>query len=332
MDPIIHGAHIAANLLGIDVSTFKLLIGAIGLVLLGTSFHRQNYGGVIFAILGWPFIGLFFYLDIPHYAQIGDVVLIIMSAATLPATITLALWEWRKHVKGEVEEALVWLRGAVFWSAMPYLLISKVPYLNAAIVIFTAWCAIIFLRFSGLTNLEMGPLTIDSANGTEVVWSAWEGNRYILTETLGDGGFFVPIVQSNGDPIYIGIILACSALQSMIIFIGAIGALRTAPIKRRIRALLVVLPTIHVLNIFRNAGIIWLHLAYPNWNIFGMSIFDFAHSYAAKGGSLFAMFLIAFVLFDLLPDMHKHVMKLLDPILNAIDSTEKWVKKQLRFT
>ena len=114
MDPIIHGAHIAANLLGIDVSTFKLLIGAIGLVLLGISFHRQNYGGVKLAILGWPFIGLYFYLDIPHYAEIGDVVLIIMSAATLPATITLALWEWRKHVKGEVEEALVWLRGAVF--------------------------------------------------------------------------------------------------------------------------------------------------------------------------------------------------------------------------
>ncbi len=330
MDPIIDGAHIAAAALNVDDASFRLLIGTVGLVLLGIAFHRQNFGGAKFAIFGWPFIGLYFYLDIPHYAEIGDVVLIIMSAGTLPGTITIAIWEWRKHVRGEVEEALVWLRGAVFWSAMPYLLISKIPYLNAAIVIITAWCAIVFLRFSGLTNLEMGPLTVDSSNGNEVLWSAWDGNRFILTETLGDGGFFVPILQTNGDPVYIGIILACSALQSMIIFIGAIGALRTAPIKRRIRALLVVLPTIHVLNIFRNSGIIWLHLAYPDWHILGMSIFDFAHSYAAKAGSLFAMFMIAFVLFDLLPDMHKHVMRLLDPILNVIDSAEKWVKKQLR--
>ena len=80
------------------------------------------------------------------------------------------------------------------------------------------------------------------------------------------------------------------------------------------RALLVTIPTIFVLNTFRNAGIVWLHVTYPQWELLGVTMFDFAHSYAAKAGSLFAMFLMALVLFDLLPEMHRHIMRLMKPI------------------
>ncbi len=323
MDPILGLASLAANGLDIYPETLRLLVGCIGLLLLGMAFHRQESGGPMFAVLGWPLIGLYFYLDIPHYVAIGDVVLVVMSGAALPAAIAASVWEWRLHRNGTTEEALVWLRGGVFWSAMPYLLISKVPYLNVSAVWITAWSAILFLRFAGFGNLSMGPMTVDSTDGAQIAWSAWEGNRWLMTESLGSGGFFVPIMQSGGEPVHIGIILACSALQSMIVFVGCIGAIRTAPIKRRIRAMLIVLPTIHVLNVFRNAGIIWLYIAYPDWRILGLNIFDFAHSYAAKFGSLFAMFLIAFVLFDLLPDMHRHVMRLMQPLLKAFDMTEQ---------
>ena len=47
--------------------------------------------------------------------------------------------------------------------------------------------------------------------------------------------------------------------------------------------------------------------------MFGM--FDFAHSYAAKAVSLFAMFLMAIALFDLLPELHRHIMNVLQPLL-----------------
>ena len=43
----------------------------------------------------------------------------------------------------------------------------------------------------------------------------------------------------------------------------------------------------------------------------GIEMFDFAHSYAAKAASLFAMFLMALALFDLLPELHRHIMRLL---------------------
>jgi exosortase/archaeosortase len=70
---------------------------------------------------------------------------------------------------------------------------------------------------------------------------------------------------------------------------------------------------------FRNAGIVWLTESYPNWSLLGIEMFDFTHSYAAKAISLFAMFLMAIALFDLLPELHKHIMKILNPIFDALD-------------
>ena len=53
-----------------------------------------------------------------------------------------------------------------------------------------------------------------------------------------------------------------------------------------------------------------------------MGIFDFAHSYAAKVASLFAMFLMAIALFDLLPELHKHVMRVMRPVISLTGSKE----------
>ena len=118
---------------------------------------------------------------------------------------------------------------------------------------------------------------------------------------------------SGGDPIGINFVLACTALQSMIIFVGAIISL-DIDWRRKARALLIVLPVIHLLNMFRNAGLVWLHMNYPDWEFMGLSMFDFGHLYAARIVSLFAMFLIALVLFEILPELHRNVMKLLKPL------------------
>ena len=72
---------------------------------------------------------------------------------------------------------------------------------------------------------------------------------------------------------------------------------------------------IHILNLFRNAGLI-CQMGYPNWNWMNMSIFEFGHSYASRFVSLFAMFLLALVLFEMLPQM-QHVLRLLRPLICA---------------
>ena len=45
-----------------------------------------------------------------------------------------------------------------------------------------------------------------------------------------------------------------------------------------------------------------------------MSIFEFGHAYAARFVSLGEMFLLALVLFEMLPKMHRHVLALMRPL------------------
>jgi archaeosortase A (PGF-CTERM-specific) len=237
-----------------------------------------------------------------------------MTAGALPAGLAISYWEWT--VEGETDETIVWLRGFVVWSMIPYYIVFGVPYLNMAFVQFTAISAEFMLEFAGFGGYEIGTMMIERHGEVAIPVSDWEGNRFVLSEPLGEGGFYAPMVNDEGESI-VAFILACSALQSMTVFIGAIVALNSVHWKRRARALLIVIPTIHVLNVFRNAGIVWLTDTYRGWSLSGMGIFDFAHSYAAKVASLFAMFLMAIALFDLLPELHRHVMKVLNPVIHV---------------
>ena len=58
------------------------------------------------------------------------------------------------------------------------------------------------------------------------------------------------MMWSDGSYTGINIVLACTALQSMIVFIGAISVLNIDA-KRKIRALILTVPTIHILNVFK---------------------------------------------------------------------------------
>ena len=304
-----------SDVLGISDVTMQLLIGSIGLLLLGIGFHKHSEEySVVCSVLGWPLIGIFFYLYSSHFVEIADPVLVLMTAGALPAGIAMAYWEWTSDGSGT--DTLVWSRGFVVWSMLPYYLVFGVPYLNMAFVQFTAVSADMMLEFAGIGGYEIGPMMIERHQQSAIPVSEWEGNRLVLSEPLGEGGFYVPMENSQGEGV-VSFILACSALQSMAVFIGAIVALHSVHWKRRSRALIIAIPTIHVLNVFRNAGIVWLTDTYPNWSLLGMDIFDFAHSYAAKVASLFAMFLMAIALFDLLPELHRHVMRVMRPILVA---------------
>ena len=312
-DPISAFVGSFATSFGISDVTMQLLIGSLGLVMMSFSFHRhsERYAKVL-AIISWPFIGLFFYLYSGHFVEISDPVLIVMTAGALPAGLAISYWEWVSDGSGD--ETIVWLRGFVVWSMVPYYVVFGIPHLNMAFVQFTAVSAELMLEFAGFGGYEIGSMMIERHGEVAIPVSDWDGNRLVLSEPLGEGGFYAPMINDEGESV-VAFILACSALQSMAVFIGAIVALKSVHWKRRARALVIAIPTIHVLNVFRNAGIVWLTDTYPTWSLAGMGIFDFAHSYAAKVASLFAMFLMALALFDLLPELHKHVMKVMSPIV-----------------
>lgn len=57
-----------------------------------------------------------------------------------------------------------------------------------------------------------------------------------------------------------------------------------------------------------------MHISYDGWEYLGMSMFEFGHSYASRVVSLFAMFIMAIAMFELLPELHRHILRLLESV------------------
>lgn len=94
------------------------------------------------------------------------------------------------------------------------------------------------------------------------------------------------------------IILACTAIESIALFIGLIGSVR-APLSRLIPAFVISVPVIYVLNLIRD---IFVVIAYgEQW--FGTDSFIIAHNYIAKAGSGIALFLISYAVLKILPEL-----------------------------
>jgi len=287
------------------------ILGAIGMIVLFIAWKSRSGKFEPFAPLGWILTGFYFFNDITFYLEHDDAVLTIMSALTLPGAIAIAFWE-RRVSEARSQSALSWFRGAVAVAGLPYLLIAHVPILNVLAIWFVAWQSAALLSFAGGANVTLGDTYANPANGPSVNWENWEGNRWFLTEEMSEFSFHTELLV-NGEPIYINFVLACTAIQSMIIFVGAISVL-DIDWKKRVRALFIALSLIHILNLFRNAGLIWLQMGYPDWRWMNLSIFEFGHAYASRFVSLGAMFLLALVLFEMLPQMHRHVLALMRPL------------------
>ncbi|MBA4695188.1 MAG: archaeosortase A [Candidatus Poseidoniales archaeon] len=287
------------------------ILGSIGMLILFVTWKKRSSRLEIIAPLGWVLTGFYFFNDISFYIEHEDAVLTLMSAATLPGAIAIAFWE-RNVVEKKYADALRWFRGTVAVAGLPYLLIAHVPMLNILAIWFVAWQSAALLSFAGGAEVTLGDTYANPANSSKVNWEDWDGNKWFLTEDMSEFSFHTELLV-NGEPLYINFVLACTAIQSMIIFVGAISVL-DIDWRKRVRALFIALSLIHILNLFRNAGLIWLQMGYPDWRWMNLSIFEFGHAYASRFVSLGAMFLLALVLFEMLPQMHKHVLSLLRPL------------------
>jgi archaeosortase A (PGF-CTERM-specific) len=104
------------------------------------------------------------------------------------------------------------------------------------------------------------------------------------------------IIVLNGYTVEI--ILACTAIESIALFIGLICAVR-APLNRLATAFIVSVPVIYVLNLIRD---IFVVVAYgEQW--FGANSFIIAHNYIAKAGSGIALFAISYAVLRILPEL-----------------------------
>lgn len=104
------------------------------------------------------------------------------------------------------------------------------------------------------------------------------------------------MITYNGHTVEI--ILGCTAIESIALFMGLIASVN-APLKKLFAAFMVSVPVIYILNILRDVFVV---IAYGEmW--FGPNSFEIAHHMIAKAGSGVALFVIAYMVMRILPDI-----------------------------
>jgi archaeosortase A (PGF-CTERM-specific) len=216
------------------------------------------------------------------------------------------------------------------WTAMVLFLIAEIPYYLAQNNILYPSLAILSIPFLLLTSKRL--LTGDRSilalsRASAVAFLIYAPFAYL--PPLGDfligivTGQVISLVNALGSPaslldwnligsapFKIEIILACTGIQSMAIMLGVAAAVPTT-LRQKVLAFLLVVPTIYILNLFRNVFVIIAYTA--QWFPFlpriasngewGYESFFWAHNILAEGGALVALVAIAYGLFVIIPDL-----------------------------
>ncbi|HLE96016.1 MAG TPA: archaeosortase A [Candidatus Thermoplasmatota archaeon] len=258
----------------------------LGLALLFAGFLHKGRASHVLRGAGWLSFGAYWPFQAGHYFEINDPV---NAWFTILGPGILVYFAWHERMSWKWQEdppALRWLAGTTFVAASVYFAFLVFPALAAAAIRLTAIQTVWMLK--GLFRLDAE--TAPDLDGVDT--------HILLITPTGVQDYAVTII------------LACTAIQSMMIFGGAIGTVE-ASTRRKWLAALATIPAIHVLNIFRNAGIVFGYKIL-DWSMFGIESFEWMHSYVGKFGSLAALVVLALVLFRILPELHGNILDVFD--------------------
>jgi archaeosortase A len=273
----------------LDAALSVLAFASLGLLGLGYLTKRKEKHAL--RIVGWLLFGAYWPSQSASFFATDDP---FNGYATLLAPLFLsyvAYHEWLSSKWGEDPKALRWLAGTACIAALTYFAIYKVP---------------------GATDLVIGTVAAHSA---WMLGAAFGIPNHMVVDpnaAVDAGRFNIYLDNGNAGPVYaVTIILACTAVQSIMIFVGAIATTEGAAKRRAQLAYLYTVPTIYILNLLRNAGIVYGYKV-QGWSAFGMDSFEFWHSYIGKGGSLLALVIIALAVFRTMPELHQNILDLFD--------------------
>jgi archaeosortase A (PGF-CTERM-specific) len=220
------------------------------------------------------------------------------------------------------------LAGTLGWTCMVLLLFTELPYyfsINNFFYPVMAALAVPFLYITAKYLLKgdgrMVRLTI-AASVAFLIYTPFEyipslgnwliaavvGQVFFLLGALGHPALLSAwnIIARNG--LRVEIILACTGIQSIAILLGVTAAVPTTA-RQKVLAFFLIVPTIYILNLMRNAFVI---MAYADqWfpylpeiagnGEFGYESFFWAHNVIAESLALVILILIAYGLFRLIP-------------------------------
>jgi len=245
----------------------------LGLILLGVGFfiHQTSRGSWV-KILGWGLFS-FFWATMPsflYFSEGGDVFNAAVCIIGVYVLIYIAYHEWLSMVRNEQVSSLNWIAGGTFLAGIIYFTIENgiVPGLKDWFIETVAAHSVDVLHLFGL--------------------NASRTHELILFNN-------VPVT----------IIFACTAIQSMVLFVGMIGALPRVSWKRKALGLLVTVVPIYFLNLIRNAGVVYMVGS-------GMTSFEMAHNVIGKTGSLLALIILLFITFKIVPELYDEIMGIIN--------------------
>jgi len=187
--------------------------------------------------------------------------------------------------------------------SVPFLLITVKCLLREerCVINLSRAAAVAFLIYAPFEYLlGLGPSLIAIVTG-QVVYLL---DAFGHTVTLVDWN----IIARNG--LRVEIILACTGIQSIAIMLGVAAAVPTTT-RQKMLAFLLIVPTIYILNLLRNAFVIMAYTGqwfpyYPEIasnGEFGYESFFWAHNVIAETLALVFLIALAFGLFRIIPNL-----------------------------
>lgn len=328
-----YSPHVPTSTRPLDPTTWDIALQVplfTGIALLAFSFLRTplasyltQAGWLVGALYGGLWAQDLFYLEAHDYVNAAFSLLFGVMF------VYLAYHTWLNRLRMVDNAAVRFLGIAWFVGAGAYFLIDKVQpvrlWLIHVVSEHTKWFLDLFgqgdkagLQFLVNADDNKSPTTFfypdqycdqyNSAIPNVAAWCREHGIQVNMhTPRITDSWWDQLVYFAPDGDLYIkpvSIILACTALQSIMVFVGLFAG-TIAPWQRKVKASLVVGAVVYVLNLIRNTGIIWFYGQ-------GHASFWVMHDAVGKGGSLLAMILIAFGVFRWFPEFFKALVGVLD--------------------
>ncbi|HEY9245668.1 MAG TPA: archaeosortase A [Candidatus Methanoperedens sp.] len=225
---------------------------------------------------------------------------------------------------------LGWISLSVYWLMQPEAYFRMQDYFKAFLAIIAAIFSVFIAKitFEAKNGKEGDHLLISlsraaSAGGliyflfAEVeplntgIISVVTGQAIGITRTFGFPVAQVAWNQLAVNGMLVEIILACTAIESIALFTGIISA-TDAPVARKVRAFMISVPVIYILNLLR---VSFTASAYGfGWFGTPEESFHISEHFITRAGSILALMVISYMVLKLLPeisDMIEGILKMM---------------------
>ncbi len=276
----------------IDLLSTLMVSFFAGIVLLALGLYLVDGNGLGHAMVGWGMFGTYWLLYLPHFMEIQDSFNAVVTVLAFALFIYIAYQEFISTRLGYDHHSLRWLAGGAFIGAFVYFLFDKIPLLEGGLIKIVA----------DQTAMVMNAFGLEAhAGGMDLAGNPW------WYKVNPKQGILVPIYSDWWDgKVHVRIILACTGIQAMAMYAGALAAVGTKNKRALTKSFLASVPVIYIANLARNSALVWA----TTEEIWGRNTFELAHNWVTKFLALLLLIIITLYIFKILPELFDNIIGL----------------------